>query len=275
MKITKLTPTIGAEISGLDLSEPLDLATQDTLYQALLDHLVIFIRDQDITPAVHLALAKGFGELSAPHPIYPHVDGHPNIVSLKNDVDHPPDTDGWHTDMTFQEEPPFASVLIARRVPPVGGDTLWCSLYAAYDALPEAMKTLLDDKVAVHDMGDFRNNFASDGGAAITTAHGRFGSAVHPVIGRHPVTGKRFIFANEGFTQHIVGLRAQDSNDLLAMLYRHQNQPEFQVRFKWTEGALAMWDNRVTQHYATADYLPEPREMNRITIVKDRRAGSI
>lgn len=272
MHITRITPAIGAEVSGLNLARPLSAADQDALYQALLEHLVIFVRDQDITPTAHMALAEGFGELDQPHPVYPHVDGHPHIVSLKNDADNPPDTDGWHTDLTFRAEPPFASLLIARRVPPVGGDTLWASLYAAYDALPETMQAVLEGKTAVHDMGDFRNNFGAEGGAAVSAAHSRFGSAVHPVVGRHPVTGRRFLNVNESFTQHIVGLRAQESNDLLGMLFRHQNQPEFQVRFKWTEGALAMWDNRVTMHYATADYLPEPREMNRITVVKDRRA---
>ncbi|MGI9499827.1 MAG: TauD/TfdA dioxygenase family protein, partial [Geminicoccaceae bacterium] len=157
LEVTPLTAAIGAEIANVDLSQPLDAATEDAIYQALLDHLVIFFRDQEIAPECHLAFAQSFGELDAPHPVYAHVPGFERIVMLANDAANPPDTDGWHTDLTFKQAPPFASILVAREVPATGGDTLWASMYAAYDALPEDMKAQLEPLSAVHDMGDFRN----------------------------------------------------------------------------------------------------------------------
>lgn len=274
--ITPLTPTIGAEISGVDLGRPLDAATEDAIYQALLDHLVIFFRDQDISPERHLAFSESFGELDRPHPLYAQVPGHERIVMLVNDADNPPDTDGWHTDLTFQAEPPFASILIAREVPESGGDTLWANMYAAYEALPDDMKRYLQGLSAVHDMGDFRNAFTvgETDGERLLAATQRFGCAIHKVVQTHPVTGRRFLYVNEGFTVHIVGQTARESRRLLTYLLDHINRPEYQVRFRWRNGSVAMWDNRCTQHYAVSDYLPAYRCMHRTTVIKDRRAES-
>ena len=274
LQITPLTPKIGAEISGVDLSGPLDQATLDAIYDALIEHLVIFFRDQDIPPSAHLELARSFGEPQPPHPVYPSVDGFENIIKLENDGSNPPDTDGWHTDLTFHQEPPFASILWARKVPETGGDTMWSSLYAAYDALPDDMKDHLEGLSAVHDMGDFRNNFTvgETSGERLMQAHQRFGSAIHPIVQHHPVTGRKFLFVNDGFTVHVVGMRATDSRRLLGYLFDHMNQPEFQVRFRWRDHSLVMWDNRCTMHYAVADYVPHYRCMHRITVVRDRRA---
>ncbi len=275
MKVRKLTTAIGAEISGIDLNADLGQAVLDQIYQALIDNLVIFFRDQDLPPASHLAFARSFGEPEPPHPVYPNVEGFENIVQLANDAKTPPDTDGWHTDVTFRPNPPFASILCAREVPECGGDTMWASMHAAYDALPDGMKADLTGLTAVHDMGDFRNNFASgpDAGEKLVKAHGRFGSAVHPVVMTHPVTGRKFLYVNEGFTQHIVGQTARQSRRLLNYLIDHINRPEYQVRFNWQDGSVAMWDNQVTQHYAVADYLPAYRCMHRITVVNDRRVS--
>ena len=132
MTITKLTGHIGAEISGVNLGKPLTPSVEDAIYQALIDHCVIFFRDQDIDPANHLAFARSFGKIDNPHPVYAHVEGYEAIVELANDANNPPDTDAWHTDLTFKQDPAFASILVAREVPEVGGDTLWASLYAAY-----------------------------------------------------------------------------------------------------------------------------------------------
>lgn len=275
LKIKRLTPNIGAEISGVNLSAHLDQATLDEIYAALIEHLVIFFRDQPISSQNHLDLARSFGEPEPPHPVYPHVDGFENIMKLENDADSPPDTDGWHTDVTFRAEPPFASILWARKVPDCGGDTMWTNLYAAYDALPDGMKRDLDGMTAVHDMGDFRNNFAvgEASGDKVMAAHQRFGSAIHPVVQTHPVTGRKFLFVNDGFTVHMTGLRACDSRNLLNYLITHLNQPEFQVRFQWRDNSLAMWDNRCTMHYAVSDYMPHYRCMHRITVVRDARAA--
>ncbi len=274
MNITKLTRNIGAEITGIDLGTTLSQVDEDALYAALMAHEVIFFRGQTIEPEHHLALARSFGEIDTPHPIYAHVPGFETIVMLANDAKNPPDTDGWHTDMTFRQNPPFASILVARDVPEVGGDTIWASMGAAYDALPDDIKSYLGTLTAVHDMGDFRNNFTVDqnSGQALDDAMQKIGCAIHPIIQTHPVTGRKFIYVNEGFTQHIVGLTARESRRWLNFLLDHINRPEYQVRFAWRNGDVAMWDNRCTQHYAVADYLPAYRCMNRITIVNDRRA---
>jgi taurine dioxygenase len=271
--IDPLTPAIGAEISGLDLSKPLDAETLDAVYQALLDHQVIFFRDQDLPPTAHLAFAESFGEIDKPHPVYPNAEGHAKVMLLKHGPDHKPDTNEWHTDLTFYEEPPFASILYAVEVPASGGDTLWANMVAAYDALPPEIKSHVDGLEAIHDMGDFRNDFLAAGGLEeLNRAMARQGSAVHPVAPRHPVTGRRCLFVNHPFTRLITTMNLRESDRLLRYLFDHIAQPEFQVRFRWRPGSLAMWDNRVTQHYAVDDYRPQGRTMHRVTVVKDRRA---
>ncbi|MFT5112677.1 MAG: taurine dioxygenase [Parasphingorhabdus sp.] len=148
------------------------------------------------------------------------------------------------------------------------------SLARVWETLPKGIQSELVGLSAVHDMGDFRNNFAvgEKASSKLVQAHQRFGSAIHPVVKTHPVSGRKFLYINEGFTQHLVGMRATDSNKMLDYLYHHMNQPENQVRFQWSSGSIAIWDNRCTWHYATADYLPEHREMHRITLINDARA---
>lgn len=275
LRIVPVTTAIGAEVHGVDLGRQLDAATEDAIYQALIRHLVIFFRDQDIAPERHLAFARSFGELDEPHPHYAHVPGFDRIVLLSNDAQNPPDTDNWHTDLTFRPEPPFASILVARAVPETGGDTLWASMYAAYDSLPEDVKAHVGTLRAVHDMGDFKNSFV-DGSRETTrlmAATQRFGFAIHPLVQTHPVTGRKYLYVNDSFTAHILGLTARASRRLLNYLLDHIERAEHQVRFRWRPGSMAMWDNRCTQHYAVADYLPAPRSMNRITVVRDRRAA--
>ena len=274
LTITPVTPAIGAEISGIDLNLPISQTDADTIYSALIEHQVIYFRDQNITPASHIAFAESFGNLDAPHPVYDHVDGYEQIVKLANDASNPPDTDGWHTDLTFKPNPPFASILVAREVPISGGDTLWSSMYAAYNSLPDEMKMLASSLRAVHDMGDFRNNFTVNekNGDALNTAMQKFGCALHDVVKTHPVSGKKYLYVNEGFTTHIIGKTSRESRRIINFLLDHISRPEYQVRFRWREGDIAMWDNRCTQHYEVADYLPDYRCMNRITVVDDRRA---
>ncbi|MGI9462400.1 MAG: TauD/TfdA family dioxygenase [Aestuariivirgaceae bacterium] len=275
----KVTPALGAEITGADFSRPVEPQTHDAIYQALLDHLVIFFRATDITPAVHLDFARGFGQIDEPHPLYPHVDGYENIMLLENDSGAPPDTNSWHTDLTYKREQPFASVLVARHVPEVGGDTMWSSCYSAYDRLPDGMKRDLEGLDAIHDMGDFRNSFADDkaGKSGIERLNEnivRFGHNIRPSIGQHPVTGRKFLNFNEAFVSHIVGLTTNEANALKTFLANHMNKPEDQLRWRWQPGDIAMWDNRVTMHYAVADYLPQYRCMNRVTVVQDARAAA-
>ncbi|MDH3693916.1 MAG: taurine dioxygenase [Gammaproteobacteria bacterium] len=273
MMIDPLTPAIGAEISGIDLTQSLDDAARDAIYQALLDYQVIFFRDQAISPQAHMEFARSFGELDTPHHVYPHVQGFNEIVLLENDEERPPDTNDWHTDLTFKPNPPFASILHAQEVPVTGGDTIWASMYAAYDALPNDMKSRCAYLSAVHDMGSFRNNYISDNGDtdALNQAMATVGSAVHTVVKQHPITGKSYLYVNQSFTNHILDTTTSESNRLLQYLFNHIESPEFQVRFRWQPNSIAMWDNRVTQHYAVADYLPHYRRMHRITVVNDKR----
>ena len=274
-EINSLTPTIGAEISGIDLSNNLNSQDLDNIYKNLIDHKVIFFRNQNLKPEDHIIFAKSFGDIEPPHPIYPHVENFPEITLLENDPTNPPDTDEWHTDVTFKTEPPFTSILYSKEIPPSGGDTLWCSLIAIYDALPENIKIELESKRAIHDMGAFRNNFSSEDNEEysikLNAGFEKFGNAVHPVVKVHPILNKKFLYINPSFTRHIIGMDMTDSNNLLSYLFSFMTKPQYQVRFKWTPHTLALWDNRCTMHYAIGDYMPHRRVMNRITVLNDKR----
>ena len=272
MKIEAVTPAIGAEISGVSLNQDLNDDICDQIYKALIKYQVVFFRDQDLSPKSHLKLAKSFGEPEPPHPVYPHVDGYENIVLLKNDEDIIPDTNDWHKDLTFKANPPFASILHGIKIPDVGGDTLWASMSAAYDNLPDGWKQHLENLEAINDMGTFRNDFYRDGGIdSVNNALKNVGSAVHKVIETHPVSGLRYLNVNQSFTRNIVNESQGESDHILQFLYQHMNKPEFQVRFRWRNNSVAIWDNRITQHYAVVDYLPNIRHMQRITVLNDKR----
>ena len=277
-EINSLTPTIGAEISGIDLSNNLNSQDLDNIYKNLIDHKVLFFRNQNLKPENHIAFAKSFGDIEPPHPIYPHVENFPEITLLENDPTNPPDTDEWHTDVTFKTEPPFTSILYSKEIPPSGGDTLWCSLIAIYDALPNNIKTELESKRAIHDMGAFRNNFSSEDNEEysrkLNAGFEKFGNAVHSVVKVHPILNKKFLYINPSFTRHIIGMDMTDSNNLLSYLFNFMTKPQYQVRFKWTPNTLALWDNRCTMHYAIGDYMPHRRVMNRITVLNDKRDKS-
>ena len=277
-QVNKITPTIGAEIVGEDLFNNLSSYNLNKIYNCLIENKVIFFRNQKISPDQQIHFAKSFGEIEPPHPVYPHVDGYPEIVLLENDEGKPPDTDVWHTDVTFKPNPPFASILYSKVIPLSGGDTLWSCLSSIYEALPKHMKQYLEDLTAVHDMGDFRNTFVNSEpiGSAEKLNEGfkKFGSSIHPMIKSHPITKKKFIYINPGFTNHIVGFNATDSSNLLNYLFNFMNKPEFQIRFKWTENTIAMWDNRCTMHYAISDYMPNHRKMHRVTVLNDKRDQS-
>ncbi len=274
-KINKLTPIIGAEIIGENIFNNLSSDIYDEIYNCLIENKVIFFRNQKITAEQHINFAKNFGEIEPPHPIYPSVDKYPEIVLLENDKNKPPDTDVWHTDVTFKPNPPFASILYSKIIPPIGGDTIWSSLPAIYEALPLDIKKYLESLNAVHDMGDFRNTFVKNEPTGyakeLNKGFQNFGSSIHPVIKLHPISKKKIIYINPGFTNHIVGLNAIDSNNLLNYLFTFMNKPEFQIRFKWTENTIAMWDNRCTMHYAIGDYMPYHRKMHRVTVLNDKR----
>ncbi|MFT7465778.1 MAG: taurine dioxygenase [Brevundimonas sp.] len=275
LKVIQLTPSIGATISEISLNKGLNSETIEQIYSALIKHQVIFFRGQDISPENHLKLAESLGEIDPGHPVYPHVEGYQSIVLLKNDVNNRPDTNDWHKDLTFKSNPPFASILHGVKVPKVGGDTLWASMSAAYDALPNGWKEQLEGLEAIHDMGTFRNDFYKEGGIdSVNSALKKVGSAVHKIIETHPISGLKYLNVNQSFTRNIINESQGPSDHILQFLYQHISKPEFQVRFHWEDNSIAIWDNRITQHYAVCDYLPELRHMQRVTVINDKRDKS-
>ena len=275
IEVKPVTPSIGAEITGVDLTESLDHQQIDAIYQALVNHHVIFFRNQNISPGQRIDFARNFGELQGPHRYYPHLEGYENILILQNLPGDPPGTDVWHTDYSWSENPPFAGILWAKSVPEYGGDTLWANMCAAYQALPTELQIYCEKLRVVHDLGDFRNRVVTvdeaDTNEQLTEATQNFGSVVHRLVKTHPVSNRKYLYANESFTTHIMNKSSEESNNLLRFLFNHINKPEFQVRFRWEAGSLAMWDNRCTQHYAVADYGQFERTMHRITVLNDQR----
>ncbi len=271
-KVEAITPVIGASISGISLNQDLKSDTVEKIYNALIKYQVIFFREQDLTPESHLQLAKRFGDIDPGHPVYPHVEGFQSIVLLKNDESSRPDTNDWHKDLTFKSNPPFASILHGVSVPKIGGDTLWASMSAVYDSLTDGWKEDLEGLEAIHDMGTFRNDFYKEGGInSVNSALKKVGSAVHKVIETHPISGKKYLNVNQSFTRNILNVSQGASDHILQFLFQLLARPEFQVRFHWQNDSVAIWDNRITQHYAVNDYLPNSRHMQRVTIINDKR----
>lgn len=269
----RLTPYLGCEVTGgLSMLEE----SHDAVYDLLQEHHVVFFRDAPLTPKAHMALARSLGPVEPPHPIYPKVsaEGFPDsetITVLENDAERPPDTAEWHQDCTFSPSPPWVSVLRSVTTPVVGGDTLWLSAFAALEALPCELQRELENLSAVHDMGSFRNNFATAGDAHMTQKTADIGSAVHPVVALHPKSGAKYLNVNESFTTFILGMSKPDSDLLLQRLFTHLRKPEFQVRLRWKPNTVVLWQNYGIQHYAVADYMPHYRCMHRVTVLRDGR----
>lgn len=270
--VEPLTSAIGAEIKGVNLAAGVDEGLFTLIHDALMTHQVIFFRDQTLTMVHHLELAKRFGEpaYSKKLPMY---DGIENVSLLENDGSKRAIGDIWHTDNTDYVNPPMGALLYAEVVPSIGGDTNWASMYAAYEALSDRMKGFLAGLTALHDNSGVKRRYASE--KSLRTEGTVVDEPVeHPVIRVHPVTGRRSLFVNSGYTQRIVGLSDGESRHLLTMLFEHVMRPEFHVRFRWRPGSLAIWDNRCTQHYAVDDY-NELRRMRRVQIVGDSPRGPI
>jgi taurine dioxygenase len=262
-----MSPTVGAEIGGVSLVEPLDDATFAEVHRALLDYKVIFFRDQDITPEQHVAFARRFGALET-HPFVPHRDGYPEVMMLEKSDKIGGYENVWHSDVTWRLEPSLGSVLLAREVPRVGGDTLFCDMYAAYEGLSDRVRASLDGLRAVHDfVRTFGRMMSAD---ELAKKRLEFPPAEHPVVRTHPETGRKGLYVNAPFTSHIVGMEPDESDRLLELLYRQATVPEYQCRFRWRRHSVAFWDNRAVQHYAASDYYPSRRLMERVTIVGDK-----
>ena len=271
LTILPMTPTIGAEIEGIDLSQPLGATTVSALRQALLDWKVLFFRDQDITTEQHLAFAHNFGDLEV-HPFAPHKPDYPEVLAITHDEKNRGKETTWHSDVTWRLEPSLGSILRAIELPPVGGDTLFADMYAAWDGLKDEVKAKIEGAVAVHDFAHFRAAMRKRGLSeeAIQAMNEKYPMVEHPVVRTHPETGRKAIYVNAAFTQHIVGMERAESDALLAHLYAQAAIPEYQCRFRWTPNAIAFWDNRASQHYAASDYFPAVRRMERVTVIGDR-----
>ncbi|HVC60747.1 MAG TPA: TauD/TfdA family dioxygenase [Acetobacteraceae bacterium] len=270
-EIHPLAGAIGAEIHGVDLAADLSDAAIAALRQALLDRLVIVFRGQDLPPARFLALAKRFGTPNE-YPFVKGIDFYPEVIAVAKLPDETVNFGGvWHSDTTYLQQPPMATLLVAREVPPVGGDTLFANQYLAYESLSEPMRRLLGglrgvSSSAKADASRTREDrIRSDG----TAEPRKVLTAEHPVVRTHPETGRKALYVNVGHTVGFNGMTEEESMPLLAFLFRHQIQPEFTCRFRWQPGSLAIWDNRCAQHYAINDYHGHKRVMHRITLGGD------
>lgn len=269
IRIRRAAGGVGAIIEGIDLRQQLGANAVGLLKAALRDHGVIFFHGQQLMPEQHIAFAEYFGKINVNRFFQP-VDGYPQIAQVRKEADQTVNIGGgWHTDHSYDQVPALGSVLLARNVPSHGGDTLFADMHSAYDALSDGLKDTLGRMRAVHSS---RHIFA-DGGYYDGQTGGRIGNreaamqdAVHPVVLRHPDSGKLTLYVNPGFTVRFDGWTAEESAPLLQYLYRHAARPEFQTRFQWREGSIAFWDNRATWHYALNDYQGEFRLMHRITI---------
>jgi taurine dioxygenase len=269
--ITPLSPAIGAEISNIDLSGPIGGNVAGQIRQALLDHGAIFFRDQNLSPDQQLAFAGRFGE-----PVeYPFVQGlpdHPLITPILKRTDEDRNFGGiWHSDTAYMSEPPMGTVLHAIELPDVGGDTMFANMYAAFDALSDGMKAMLEPLRAVNSaankpVSDTRKDRIAEGGTGVAAENMQ---AVHPVIRSHPETGRKSLFVNVAHTVRFENMTEAESAPLLKYLFDHQIREEFTCRFRWSPGAVAFWDNRCTQHYPINDYHGHQRLLHRITLRGD------
>ncbi|WP_293676324.1 TauD/TfdA family dioxygenase [uncultured Phenylobacterium sp.] len=270
LTVRRVAGALGAEISGLDLARPLTDAVVAAIRQALVEHQVIFFRDQDLTPAQQTAFGARFGPLN----IHPYVAGmadHPEVMEI---IKEPSDKinfgGGWHSDMSFLQTPAIGSILYALEVPQYGGDTLFASQAAAYDALSDGLKATLERLSAVHSAA---REYSAQGHSAqkrssmsVAEADGYVGEFIHPMVLTHPETGRKALYVNPAFTLRIDGWKTSESKALLDYLFNHCRYEAFTCRFTWAKGSVAFWDNRSVWHFALNDYPGQRRHMRRVTV---------
>ncbi|MDQ8936460.1 taurine dioxygenase [Acinetobacter rudis] len=273
VKIRPVTPTIGAVIEGIDLTQTLTEEQQQNIEQALLKHQVIFFKNQKLNPKQHADFARQFGELHI-HPIYPNIAEQPEIMLLDTQLNDLRDNALWHTDVTFLQTPAKGAILAAKKVPSYGGDTLWVNATAAFASLSQAMQQFLVGLTAQHDIAQSFpiERFGQDPVELekLAQAKLKYPPISHPVVRTHPVTGQPALFVSEGFTTRINELESKESAAVLNLLFAHLQKPEFMVRWSWQNNDVAFWDNRCTLHYAVDDYRPQHRVMHRATLIGDR-----
>lgn len=276
ISVSPLTPVVGAEIGGIDLAKPLEASQLTEIKQAFVDHSVLVFRDQMLTRDDHKRFGRYFGKLHThPYHMKPPKPGEPErdpeILPVKADQNSRYVAgEGWHADVTCDEEPPFGSMLYVTQTPAIGcgGDTCFLSAYEAYEALSATMKQFLDGLDAEHDGAK-----PYTGGYGMTPPEGGWPKATHPLVPRHPDSGRKLLFVNRGFTTRIKDVSPQESAALLEMLWRHlETNPAFQCRVRWEPNTLVFWDNRCVQHHAVWDYYPYSRVGERVSIVGGRPA---
>ncbi len=273
--VVPINGNIGAEIRGVDLRRPLQPAEFRVVHDALVRHGVIILRDQDITLEQQMAFGRLFGELSI-HPFSPNLDDKREVIVLDYSKDNPPHlTDQWHADETFRAAPPLGTILRARVVPEIGGDTLFASMTAAYTGLSERLKQYIHGLEALHDFKPWRPLFTSSEAhqKKLREIEARFPNPWHPVVRVHPVSGRRILNVNAQFCVKLRGLRDDESSMILQYLYSRAAIPEYQLRVRWAPNTVVMWDNRSVQHYAAHDYYPQRRTMERVTVAGDPVIG--
>jgi taurine dioxygenase len=271
MRIVKAAGALGAYIHDVDVADALESSELfGAIRAALLEHHVLFFRDQTITPLEQRAFALKFGPIE-PHPAYEVVAGTADVQILESTPERPSKIELWHTDMTFRPMPPMLTMLHGKVIPPFGGDTLFASMTAAYDALSTPVRAMLDGLTATHDFAHgFKESLAEPGGyERLANALAANPPVTHPVIRTHPDTRRKAIYVNSLFTVRINELRPAESTALLEMLFRHVTTDEFTVRVNWAPDTLVIWDNRATQHKPINDFLPQHRRMHRITVAGD------
>ncbi|MGI9589854.1 MAG: TauD/TfdA dioxygenase family protein [Myxococcota bacterium] len=273
VRVEPVTATIGANISGVDLRDPLSQEDRSAIESALLAHGVLFFRDQPITPDQHVAFAEQFGTISIA-PLAPGEGPRPEVMVLDQVSPKGEGADNWHSDNTFMAEPPLGSILRAVELPEVGGDTCFASAVAAYEALSEPIRRLVDGLRAVHDITKPTTRAIQAGifdAARLPALQAHWPPVEHPVARTHPMTGRKALYVNGNSTTRILGLSERENDWLLPFLNDHVRSPEFQCRFRWAPGSIAFWDNRSVQHYAVPDY-SQRRVMHRVTLAGDKPA---
>jgi taurine dioxygenase len=277
MSTARIGANLGAEISGIDLSRPVDQAAFEAIDAALVEHEVVVFRDQQITAEQQKAFGRQWGELSV-HPFAPADADVPELIVFDNDEKNPPwGTDMWHSDETFRAEPPMGTMLRALIVPEIGGDTVYASMSAAWEGLSDRMRQFLSGLEAVHDFKPFRQLFGDDPAdrARLRGYEDRYPPVTHPVVRQHPGSGRKVLFVNPQFTVAIKGMDERESRSLLDLLFHQAEIPEYQYRHHWAPHTMVFWDNRSVQHYAIHDYWPQRRKLERVTIRGDRPFGPV
>ena len=263
--VSPLTPAIGADIGNIDLRQASSDEIAD-IRTALLEYKVVFFRDQTLTQAEHITFAREFGDLEI-HPATPKSQSNPEVLHIAHGLESKGKENFWHSDVTWREKPSLGSILKAVEVPAVGGDTLFANMVMAYELLPEDIKRVITGRTAVHDIARV---FAGRLNKSAEELRERYPPMEHPIVRTHPETGESVLYVNTAFTSHIKDMEEGESARLLRRLYRTAANPEIQCRFRWQPGSLAFWDNRASQHFASSDYFPQVRKMERVTIAGDR-----